>query len=151
MTRFGARYNGQTGIRVKENMKAIVDNLGHIGIPCKNLNRSVAFYQELGFAVDAKKDNLNGYNVAMMRGGNCVIELYQSVEESFSGKKGGVIDHIALACGNVEEAYQKCVESGQRIVTDIEETGIYSPVLCRYFYILGPDGERIEIMQYCND
>lgn len=129
-------------------MKEIVKSLGHIGIPCKNLSTSIAFYQDLGFEIEAQKDGLNGYDVAMMRMGNCVLELYQDVQYASAGRENGFIDHIALVCDDVAEAYQKCRDGGKEIITGIEDTWIYAPTLCRYFYILGPDSERIEIMQY---
>ena len=128
-------------------MMKMVKGISHIGIPCENLQKSMKFYQELGFDVQAHKNNLDGFNVAMMQAGSCIVELYQSVNKVDSPEKNGMIDHIALKCEDVEKVYVKCLEMGKTIITDIEETKIYSPAICRYFYILGPDGERIELIQ----
>lgn len=126
--------------------------LAHIGIPCSNLRDSIAFYQLLGFAPVAEKEGLNGYHVAMLKNGDCTIELYEAVDlrerECFSARMDGQIDHIALKCqGDLDICYQRvCGRKIPVVSAGIETTQIWERP-CRYFIVRGPDGERVEISE----
>lgn len=124
--------------------------LQHFGLPVRNMDTSVAFYRGLGFEPVALKYGLNGYNVAMIKNGDCVIEVYECLAEGknhIDERKLGKWDHIALLSENIEAAFQEMVNAGFAIQTDgIESTTIW-PSGGKYFIILGPDGERIEFHQ----
>ena len=128
------------------------NGLAHIGIPCLNLDRSIAFYQLLGFSAMARKNERNGYHVAMLRNGSCTIELYEAVDprekEACGSRPDGRIDHIALKCGgDLDSFYQRVCEIGIPLAsTGIETTQIWEQP-CRYFILRGPDGERVEISE----
>jgi lactoylglutathione lyase len=86
----------------------------------------------------------------MMKYGDVMIELYQLPERELSGIKNrtdGHIDHIAFDVPDIDETFSTLKDAGYTI---LEET----PVLlhfwkngCKYFNILGPDGERLEFNQ----
>lgn len=125
--------------------------LAHVGIPCSNLDASVAFYAEFGFETVTSGRNLSGYDVAIIRRGDCAIELYQCLDAAandVAARKDGHVDHIAMVVEDVQAVYDECVEKGYEIVSDgIESIGVWAPKKCRYFFIVGPDRERIEFAQ----
>ena len=63
------------------------------------------------------------------------------------GRKNGHIDHIALDVNNIDEAFEYLKNNGFDL---IEESPVFLPFWnngCKYFYITGPDGERLEFNQ----
>jgi lactoylglutathione lyase len=129
-------------------MKHNPTGLAHVGIPCSDVKKSVAFYEQFGFKTVASGENLSGFHIAMVRLGDCTLELYQSVDPSVNdvaNLKNGHVDHVALAVDNLEGLYEECLEKGIPVVTNgIESIGVWAPKECHYFIIVGPDGERIE-------
>ena len=126
-----------------------IQGLAHIGIPCENLARAVDFYGRLGFATVAAKNAMNGYNVAMVEKDGCIIELYQSLDDSvFLPGGNGSVDHLALRCTGIKELYAEACAQGLMVVTDgIESNDLWAPKTCRYFTVLGPNRERVEFCQ----
>lgn len=137
-----------------ENRKqADIGGLAHIGVPCRALGESIAFYRKLGFSVVVNKKAINEYDVAMVRKSDCMIELYEK-----TGKKSGIgaqfarpdgrIDHIALKCTNIEQCYVEAQHMNFNILSEgIETIPLWAPDECRYFIISGPDEERIEFCE----
>lgn len=122
--------------------------LAHIGIPCSDLDASVAFYAGLGFETVTSGRNLSGYDIAIIRRGDCAIELYQCLDakaDDTADRKDGHVDHIALEVEDLQAAFEECQEKGYEIVSNgIESIGVWAPKECHYFFIVGPDRERIE-------
>jgi lactoylglutathione lyase len=86
----------------------------------------------------------------MMRLGSITIELYEMPEPDnteVKNRKNGHIDHIAFDVADIDETYQMLKEAGYHpieaapVQLDFWEKG------CKYFNILGPDGERLEFNQ----
>lgn len=129
-----------------------VAGLAHIGVPCANIDKSMSFYESIGFQQMVYKRALNGYHVAMMRNSGCTIELYEACDREehreMAARKNGHVDHIALFCtGEIEAAYASAMETGCEIVSNgIESTELWGEI-SRYFILLGPDSERIEISE----
>ena len=121
--------------------------LQHIGLPVINFDASLSFYSGLGFETAALKRNMDGYHCAMIRLGNCMIEIYESLAPDKNGvasRRDGKIDHIAFECENLDGLFNECVAKGYEIVTNgIQTTGIWENG-GRYFIIEGPNGERLE-------
>ncbi len=130
-----------------------INCMQHIGMPVTDLKASEAFYEKLGFEnVMASEFNYRGGKgqVAMMRRGEMILELYQMPEkelEEIRGRKDGRIDHIAFDVDNIDETFAILKNASFSIV----ET---EPVLlpfwengCKYFNVLGPDNERLEFNQ----
>lgn len=116
----------------------------HIGIPTGALKTSEAFYTGLGFRVVNKEFvKEQNQNVLFLQMKNLMLEIYE--EEPV--KKAGAINHFALDCTDIEQAYATACEKGYSILSDgicaldFWERGI------RYFIIQGPDKERIEFCQ----
>jgi len=134
-------------------MNLKLNHIQHIGLPVTNLKTSEAFYQKLGFTnVMASGFDYHGArgSVAMMRRGSMILELYQMPEAQLAEirtRTDGHIDHIAFDVDNIDEAFAalKCAA-----FTIVEDVPVFLPFWnkgCKYFFILGPDGERLEFNQ----
>jgi catechol 2,3-dioxygenase-like lactoylglutathione lyase family enzyme len=129
------------------------NDIQHIGIPVTDLENSKCFYEKLGFEeVMSKTFSHNGQtgNASMMKRSQTVIELYQLPEnelDEIRALKDGHVNHIAVGVSDVDKAFSELKGAGFNIVED-------SPVFldfwekgCKYFNILGPEGERLEFNQ----
>lgn len=138
---------------LKDNLRG----LQHIGLPVTSLERSKAFYAQLGF-VEVMRTDLPGTSqaiqVAMMQHEALTIELYQLEQEerlAIAQRNDGHIDHIALDVMDIEQAYDEICAAG------LEGLEANAPVFLpfwghgvRFFTIRGPDGEKVEFNQILN-
>ena len=135
-------------------LKGNLRGLQHIGLPVTNLERSKAFYTELGFA-EIMRTELPGASksvqVAMMQHEGLTIELYQLEQEErqeIAKRNDGHIDHIALDVMDIEQAYTEISAAGLEILED--NAPVFLPFWdhgVRFFTIRGPDGEKVEFNQ----
>jgi len=134
-------------------IKSNINGLQHIGIPVSDLDKTIIFYQNLGFETDLKTDieEDNGKtNVAFMKNKNLVLEFYQmegeGLEEVLS-REDGHIDHIALDVKDVKKAYSKLEKMNYNIIdSEIQFIPFFKNGV-KYFRIKGPDNEIIEFNQ----
>jgi catechol 2,3-dioxygenase-like lactoylglutathione lyase family enzyme len=130
-----------------------INRLQHIGIPVTDLDRSATFYKRLGFTdvMHAGFDYNGGKGkVKMMQLKDITLELYQMPEPELAQirtRQNGRIDHIAFDVDDIEQTYAVLKNGGFFIV---EPQPVFMPFWkkgCRYFIMLGPDGERLEFNQ----
>ena len=126
-----------------------INHLQHIGLPITEIHRSQRFYESLGFTCVMKNTFIHEEEegqVIMMKYKDIILELYQMpVPDKY--RKDGIIDHIAFDVSNIDETYLLLKEAG---FSPIETKPVYLPFWekgCKYFYILGPDGERLEFCE----
>lgn len=119
-----------------------VTGLQHVGIPTDNLQKSIAFYEALGFTKIYETPN-GEENVAFMELGALVIELYGNRE--IKGENGA-IDHIALNSTDIDASYAACKELGLTFFEHITALPFWANGI-RYFSIVGPCKEIIEVCQ----
>ena len=122
----------------------------HVGIPVTNLPASEVFYNNLGFEnvmqANFTHDGETGTCI-MMQQGTIVMELYQLPQKELNAtaaRKDGHIDHIAFDVPDADTAFAALKAAGYRI---IEAAPVYLSFWkkgCKYFNVLGPDGERLE-------
>lgn len=134
-------------------MELKINGLQHIGIPVTNLKNSEQFYEGLGFKnVMTSQFEINavkGY-VSMMQRGSVIIEIYQMPPaelEEVKQRKNGHIDHIAFDVDDIDVTYQTLVSNGYHVIEAAPVFLNFWTKGCKYFNILGPDGERIEFNQ----
>lgn len=134
-------------------MIAEINHLQHIGIPVTDIRVSEAFYSKLGFhrATRSAFDHKGGKGqMVMMQLKDIIIELYELPAEDLAeirGRKDGHIDHITFDVSDIDKAFQALKEAS---FTIMEEAPVFLPFWqsgCKYFNILGPDGERLEFNQ----
>ena len=126
--------------------KGIITGLAHIGIFVKDTKTSLDFYKRLGFTLDneASVDNLK---LSFLSAGTCLIELVEFENGENSGRPAGVVDHIAVEVDDIEAAVANANKNGIKIDSSIGTVQILGGIKNVFFE--GPDGERIEFMEYC--
>ncbi|MFN8354229.1 MAG: PfkB family carbohydrate kinase [Spirosomataceae bacterium] len=134
-------------------MNLNLKKIQHIGIPVTNLERSEAFYKSLGFEnVMASGFDYQGGKgkVAMMKSGDIIVEIYQMPEPELAAIKqrnDGHVDHVAFDVDDIDATFE-LLQKAQ--FTILEPAPVFLPFWkhgCKYFNILGPDGERLEFNQ----
>jgi len=127
-----------------------LNNIQHVGIPVTNLQTSESFYSNLGFENVMQAGFIHNNEPGtciMMKQGNIIVELYQMPATELpavAARKDGHIDHIAFDVPHVDETFAVLKEAGYHI---IEAAPVYLQFWergCKYFNILGPNGERLE-------
>lgn len=128
--------------------KEMVDAIRHIGIPTKDLEASVAFYELLGFSVDRRIDcGPAGDRIAFMAAGNCTIELYECPD---AVGVNGPIDHMTLNATNLEAAYEQLTSRGYTVLEGAMQTLPSFDGGVKFFSVRGPNGEKVELEAACN-
>ena len=124
--------------------------LQHIGIPVTDMARSLAFYEKLGFKrVMDKPFDYEGETgqCCMVERQGVIIELYQfppkGIEE-IRCRGNGHIDHITFGVKDIEGAFNELRAAGFTIDEDAPVFLDFWESGCRYFNVIGPDGERLE-------
>lgn len=129
------------------------NKIQHIGIPVINLQKSIQFYEGLGFEnIMQQSFEFDGGKgeVAMMKSGEILIEIYQMpihILPEIKARKDGKIDHFAIDVDNIDELFHYFKSNGYTV---FEAAPVFLPFWkngCKYFNIAGPDGERIEFNQ----
>ena len=115
----------------------------HIGIPTRDIAKTVAFYEQFGFTTQWKEPETS--TPTFLELGNLVIETY--LEDEVADCNGG-IDHIALNVTDVEKARDYVI--GELGYSMLEDDITFLPFYdkgVRFFTILGPNHEKVEFNQ----
>lgn len=130
-----------------------INKLQHVGIPVTDLSVSEVFYNRLGFEnVMCSEFTFDGDKgtCTMMQRNDIIIELYQMPQKhlkEIKNRKDGHVDHIAFDVDDIDTSFNALKQAS---FTILEEAPEYLPFWtngCKYFNILGPDGERLEFNQ----
>lgn len=116
--------------------------LAHIAIYTKDIDASIAYYQNIGFTLVAESQP--DVRLAFLSLGNCVIEL---VEFMNTLPKEGVIPHIAIECSDIEDTVVTLKAKG--IIPVLSEV-IYNPKILtgvKNIFFSGPSGENLELFE----
>lgn len=120
--------------------------LQHVGLPTNDMEKTVAFYESLGFEnVYATVNEQAGEKVVFLRLKNLTIEAY---ENHSAAMRSGAIDHIAIDVSDAEAAYALAQEQGYRIVSNGVESLPFWENGVKFFILEGPNKERVEFNQY---
>ncbi len=123
--------------------------LYHFGLCCRNLHKSLGFYQGLGCELLRVIDN-DEYRVAFLgTGSEIILELNENplmIEEKYFTKRKGSINSISFKVDNIYEAYKDMEKKNMRIVwKPKEKKGIYQ------FGFLDEEGMLIKIFNYIQE
>ncbi|ALJ31256.1 VOC family protein [Apilactobacillus kunkeei] len=120
------------------------DGLQHVGIPSKDLDKTIEFYKSLGF--DQAGLFHNGENrCAFMRYGNLTVETWEGDPVAM---ENGAINHISMNCTDVDKAFAAAKEQGFDVLDDeIQSIPTFWDNGIRFFNIQGPNHEKIEFCQ----
>jgi lactoylglutathione lyase len=127
----------------KTGIGKIVTGIQHIGLPVRDMTKTLEFYQKLGFEI-LWQTVLNGAPVCFLKGMGITVEAYQSNETAGCA---GAINHIALNTTDIDEVWDVIGKLG--LIPDGEsiqplpffDNGV------KFFTIEGPDAEKIEFNQ----
>lgn len=125
-------------------MRENIIGLQHIGIPTADVEKTLQFYQQLGFSVVYQR-NTEQEKVWFLELAGVVLEVYP--RDTAAGRAGAV-DHIALNSRDVEEDYRQALRQGMTILDGGLHVNDFWSKGTKYFTILGPNGEKIEYSQY---
>lgn len=138
---------------MNEKVSNLVNHLQHIGIPVTNLVVTEDFYKRLGFESVMRSPFREGDefgNCLMMRNKQIILEFYQLPDSKLNEikeRKDGHIDHITFDVTDIDVAFTSLKEASFKI---LEVAPVFLPFWqngCKYFNIMGPDGERLEFNQ----
>lgn len=122
-----------------------VTGIQHVGIPSKDLDVTIAFYQKLGFQMAGLFHN-GANRCAFLQLGNFIIETWEgdSVTE-----QTGAINHVSLNTTDVDRAFQLVNQIPDVTVLDktIQTIPSFWDYGIRFFNILGPNHETIEFCE----
>lgn len=122
---------------------AYSEGFQHIGIPTANVQGSIDFYKTLGFKLATRHD-VEGRDFAFMQLGNLLIEL---IPTDTPAMLNGAVDHFCLDVKHIDELYAKLKAAGYNMVDDHVNEIPFWENGAKYFFILGPNQERIEFCE----
>ena len=127
-------------------LKNYSTGIQHIGIPTNDIEKTIAFYKELGFETALQTINKEAdEKVAFLKLKTLVIETYENKAAKF---ESGAIDHVAVNVNNIEEVYQYISEKKLNTTNDTIHFLPFWKNGVRFFMIEGPNMEKIEFSQY---
>lgn len=122
-----------------------VTGLQHIGLPTNDMEKTIAFYEGLGFTVALRTVNeAANEQVAFLRLKNVTIETYQN---GAAAGKPGAIDHIALDVDDVDAVFELLRAQEYTLLDPAVQFLPFWERGVRFFTILGPNGEKVEFSQ----
>jgi lactoylglutathione lyase len=119
--------------------------VAHIGIIVKDADKSSLFYQQI---LNCELENSyqdERVKLVFLNSGGQTIELVQHLQaDSQEQRPAGVVDHIAFEVEDVLTEMDRFRAVGIMPLSDKPRTLGNS---LKNFFVLGPDGERLEFMQ----
>jgi len=139
---------------MENQLSTIIKSLQHVGIPVADIAVSEVFYSRFGFKnVMQSTFTIEGETgtCIMMKHKGVIIELYQMPEkqlQEIKTRKNGHIDHIAFDVDDIDITFSLLKDASFSI---LEEQPVHLSTFwnngCKYFNVVGPDGERLEFNQ----
>ena len=127
-------------------LKNYSTGIQHIGIPTNDIEKTIAFYKELGFEIALQTINKEAdEKVAFLKLKTLVIETYENKAAKF---ESGAIDYVAIDVNDIEEVYQYISEKKLNTTNDTIHFLPFWKNGVRFFTIEGPNMEKIEFSQY---
>ena len=127
-------------------LKNYSTGIQHIGIPTNDIEKTIAFYKELGFETALQTINKEAdEKVAFLKLKTLVIETYENKAAKF---ESGAIDHVAIDVNDIEEVYQYISKKKLNTTNDTIHFLPFWENGVRFFTIEGPNMEKIEFSQY---
>lgn len=122
---------------------ARVTGLQHFGLPTNSMEKTLQFYQTLGF--ELVHDTFDGdVRVCFLKLANVCVETYETGEAV--GHRGA-IDHICLDVDDLDAAWDAVLAAG---LTPVEKEPCFLPFWekgVRFFNVEGPNAEIVEFGQ----
>lgn len=128
-------------------MKKFVKGFHHYGLPTRDMDATVEFYQKLGAEIvfeTVVSEAGMPCRVVHLKVQDLYVEAYE--RDEIVGFPGA-IDHIAVSTDDIVGAFEEAKRLGLTFLH--EEIGFsdYWPGTARWFHLIGPSGERVEFAQ----
>lgn len=99
-------------------LKTYTTGIQHIGIPTNDIEKTIAFYQKLGFEIALQTVNEEAdEKVAFLELETLVIETY---ENKAAKMESGAIDHVAINVKDMEDLYFSKREANSRNISCLD-------------------------------
>lgn len=138
---------------MKTKINIAINHLQHAGIPVSDIRVSEEFYNGLGFTNIMESEFIledkSGICI-MMENNGAMVELYQLPDhmlDEIKTRKDGHVDHIAFDVDDVDKAFETLKNASYTVLEDKPVQLSFWKNGCKYFNILGPDGEKLEFNQ----
>jgi catechol 2,3-dioxygenase-like lactoylglutathione lyase family enzyme len=123
----------------------VISRIDNVGVACSDLERSLRFYEALGFGV---RDRDEGFPAATLAAGEATLYLFQAGagggqdrSPELAGNPPG-LDHLSLWVGDVDRACAGLREAGLRLESEPAD----QPWGARAASLLDPDGTRLYLL-----
>ena len=128
------------------NLREQLNGVQHIGIPTNDIEKTIEFYQKLGFEIAFQTVNEEANEkVVFLKLYTLVIETY---ENKAAGMRSGAIDHIAIDVKDIEKVYAMINQAGLNSTQDTVHFLPFWENGVKFFTIEGPNKEKVEFSQY---
>ena len=128
------------------NLKTYTTGIQHIGIPTNDIEKTIEFYQKLGFEIALRTVNEEANEkVAFLKQETLVIETYEVTDPA---KAPGAVDHIAINVKDIEEAFRFVNEAGLNNTNDTIHSLPFFENGVKFFTIEGANKEKVEFNQF---
>ena len=128
------------------NLKEQLNGVQHIGIPTNDIEKTIEFYQKLGFEIAFQTVNEEANEkVAFLKLHTLVIETY---ENKAAAMQAGAVDHIAIDVKDIEKVYSMIDRAGLNSTQDTIHFLPFWEKGEKFFTIEGPNKEKVEFSQY---
>lgn len=126
-------------------IKDHITGVQHIGLPTDDIDRSMEFYNSLGFSpIYETVNEAAGERVAFMSLGNLVMEIYENRRATH---RTGAIDHVALDVHDIDTLFTHVTALGHNAIEGHVCSLPFWEKGVKFFTIQGPDGEKIEFCE----
>ena len=127
-------------------LKEQLNGIQHIGIPTNDIEKTIEFYQKLGFEIAFQTVNEEANEkVAFLKLHTLVIETY---ENRAAAMQAGAVDHIAIDVKDIEKVYSMIDRAGLNSTQDTIHFLPFWENGVKFFTIEGPNKEKVEFSQY---
>lgn len=117
----------------------------HIEIPTNDIDKTITFYQRLGFTIAYQTVNEKANErVAFLQFGNLIIETYENHAATL---RSGAIDHLAIDVKEIDRLYEEIKTAGFHILNDSVQYLPFWEKGVKFFTILGPNEEKVEFCE----
>lgn len=128
------------------NLREQLNGVQHIGIPTNDIEKTIEFYQKLGFEIAFQTVNEEANEkVVFLKLHTLVIETY---ENKAAVMQSGAIDHIAIDVKDIEKVYAMNNQAGLNSTQDTVHFLPFWENGVKFFTIEGPNKEKVEFSQY---
>jgi catechol 2,3-dioxygenase-like lactoylglutathione lyase family enzyme len=111
-----------------------------------DLERSVAFYRDLLGLREATRFTLLDETLVFLAAGQGWVEL---IDDQRGPRADGVVDHLALRVDDLDTLLPRLRAAHVRLLDDAPLD--VPAISARIVFVLGPDGERVELIERPGD